>query len=219
MNYFQLLKLLDELYPTLLNKTLSADEIVSILEKTIPYSSDVYLTYCKTLGIVDYGFVVAGEYDPEKDEEGKKSIELEIQFPREPKVFEFSDNGITRQHWRNLVIDISSVLGHEYMHLNQARSRHFQECKDYMSFANDSAVRGHQEYYGMEDEIDAYAFTLAASLANDFPNLNNIENAPVYGIYAKVFGEDHKITKKLSNKAKKYLKILEQQFNSLDGQE
>jgi hypothetical protein len=217
MNYFQLLKILDELYPNLEKKSLTPEEIVGILQETIPYSSDVYLTWCTTLGIVDYGFIVAGEYDPEKDEEGKKCIELEIQFPREPKVFEFSDKEITRQHWRNLVIDISSVLGHEYMHLNQARSRHFQECRDYMSFANDSAIRGHQEYYGIEDEIDAYAFTLAASLANDFPNLRDIETAPVYGIYAKVFGEDHKITKKLSNKAKKYLKILENQFKDLEG--
>lgn len=214
MNYFQLLKTLDELYVNLENKSLTAEEITSIIEKTIPYSSDVYLTSCKTLGIVDYGFVVAGEYDPEKDEEGEKCIELEIQFPREPTVFYFSDKGLTRQHWRNLVVDISSVLGHEYMHLNQARSRHFEECRDYMSFASDSAIRGHQEYYGIEDEIDAYAFTLAASLANDLPNLRDIESAPVYGIYAKVFGEDHKITKKLSMKAKKYLKILENQFKN-----
>ena len=38
MNYFQLLKILDELYPTLEKKSLAPEEIIDILQKTIPYA-------------------------------------------------------------------------------------------------------------------------------------------------------------------------------------
>lgn len=214
MNYFQLLLTIDGLYDRLQGKTVTVESIIEQIESTIPYS-DVRVTFCQTLGVVDRSFIVAGEYDPEVDEEGGRAIELEIQFPREPNSYHFSEDDLTRKHWRNLAIDIASVLGHEYMHLNQARGRHFEEAKEYQSDATDAAVRGHQEYFGITDEVDAYAFTLAASLANDLPNLREIESAPVYGIYAKTFGEDHQVTKSLVNKSKKYLKILESQFRDL----
>lgn len=215
MNYFQILKTLDELYLELHKQTLTPDDIALKIRKKLPFE-EVRITTNTTIGIVDKNFIVSGEYDPEDDEEGQKCIELELQFPRHPEQFTFSDSDLTRRHWQNFIIDIASVLGHEYMHLNQARARLFRECREFTSTMDDDTLRGYQEYYGMEDEVDAYAFTLAASLANDLPDLKTIENAPVYGIYKKVFGDEHKVVKKLENKAKKYLKILEDQYKNLE---
>lgn len=214
MNYFKILKTLDELYTKLLNQTLTVEDIALKIEDSLPFSEIVF-TVNKTIGIVDKNFIVSGEYDPEVDEEGHKCIEIELQFPRQPEQFTFSEDDLSRKHWQNFAIDIASVLGHEYMHLNQARARIFEEGKEFNSDIDDTTLRGYQEYYGMEDEIDAYAFTLAASLANDLPNLKSIETAPVYGIYKKVFGDDHEVVKKLENKSKKYLKILELQYSDI----
>lgn len=218
MNYFEILKTLDELYTELHKQTLTPTDIAIRIKKKLPFE-EVRITTNTTIGIVDKNFIVSGEYNPEEDEEGQKCIEIELQFPRHPEEFTFSEKDLTRRHWQNFAIDIASVLGHEYMHLNQARARIFREGKEFSSEMDDETLRGYQEYYGMEDEVDAYAFTLAASLANDLPDLKTIEHAPVYGIYKKVFGDEHEIVKKLENKARKYLKILESQYNDIIREE
>lgn len=215
MNYFQLLEKLDGLYDSLEGKTLSSQAIVKKLNSAIPFKE------CKIVHVNSISssnnVMISGLYDPDLDEEKKPCIELEVMFPkRRPKsTFEFSIDDFDRPQWRELCVDLASVLGHEYVHLGQFRKRGFRDGRYYTSYHSSASVRENQEYFGIPDEVDAYAFTCAVSMCENFPGpAIKMEDTVIYQIYHNLFDKRDKVNIKLRKLTTKYFKRLERQYHA-----
>lgn len=216
MNYFQLLKKLDGLYDVWQDQTLTPQAIVKKLNRVIPFT-ECKITAVGTLGLPENNYQVSGVYEPDLDEEGKCCIELEITFPKRKKLFYFGDEDLGREQWNNLVLDIVSILGHEFVHMHQFRRREFRDGREFKSLHKSAVVKESQEYFGIPDEIDAYAFTAAANMAYQLYRGEKpvkIKNTGVYQVYANVFDKKHPIVIKLEKLTEQYYKRLERQYNA-----
>lgn len=212
MNYFELKLQLKVLYDRLEHQELTGRQIIQRIQKTIPFNE------CKIVGIpsisVDkLNFNVTGCYNPEDDLEGRVPIELEILYAKERNYYEFNDRDLSRDRWYNLVFDIITILGHEFVHLNQSRRRHFKPGKEYTSRHKNPYVKDSQEYLGIPDEVDAYAFTAAAQMAYLLPGKVEFHKTPVYEWYKGVFKKNDPVMIKLEKSAKRYYNKLQRQYN------
>lgn len=218
MNYFQLLNGLYDIYDKLEGRTVDHNVIIKKIRKVVKYPN------CKiianpTLSVASNTLEVAGVYDAELDEEGNTHpIEVEIQFPKKKTTFTFDASDMTRNHWSNLCIDFANILGHEYIHLHQFRRRNFKWCKSYRSYNPHPHLKEQEEYYGDNDEVDAYAYIAAAEMAVDSFNRvkivpAKIERTRVYKTYTRVFDKKDPVVVKLEKRAQRYYKLLEQQYH------
>jgi len=216
VNYFELLDQLHQLYVKSYGKQLTSRQIVNKLNRTIPFT-DVKIIKIDSISSLKNQFDVSGLYDPELDYDNKSCIFLEIVFPSN-RIFTFDESDLTFEHWHYFAIDIASILGHEFIHLHQSRKRHFNEGRNYKSSEKNIIFKENQEYYGIPDEIDAYAFTAASSMINQkvFYNKNPIlEKTPIYNIYRHFFGKNDKVTQLLVKKTKTHYRKLERQYNDI----
>jgi hypothetical protein len=217
MNYFQLLKELYAIYDKLENKEVNHIQIVRQIKKAVPWA-ECKIKGIKTLSVTSNQFAVAGLYDPEADEFGDPCIEIEIGFPARKSFFIFSESDLSRDHWSELCIDFSQILGHEYMHMNQFRRRNFQWTRPYRSISKNCTLREKQEYYGDNDEIDAYAFTAAAEILINLivkrsPKYCLVENSNLYKTYTRIFDKTDPVVLKFVKLTKRYVKKLERQYH------
>jgi len=218
MNYFQLLNGLYNIYDKLEGQTVDQATIIRKIRRAVRYP-DCKVLANATLSIASNSLEVAGVYDAELDEEGDQHpIEIEIQFPKKKPTFTFDESDMSRNHWSGLCIDFANILGHEYVHLHQFRRRNFKWCKSYRSYNPHPHLKEQEEYYGDSDEVDAYAYIAAAEMAVDSFNLEkntptDIERTRVYKTYTRVFDKRDPVVLKLEKRAKRYYKLLEQQYN------
>lgn len=216
MNYFLLFKQIYSIYDRSQGQTLTARQIASRIRRAVPFR-ECRLRAVSILGVSDNYFEVSGMYDPELDEVGDPPILMEVVFPAKSKTFTFDEDDLSRHHWLTLSLDFASILGHEYVHLNQSRARNFRVSRDYRSDHTHTRVRALQEYYGDPDEIDAYAFTAAAQLANHLitdSQVREFQDTGVYSVYSRVFDENSKVMLKLQLLTDKYYKRLERQYHA-----
>lgn len=216
MNYFQLLDKLDGLYLRLEGKKLTADQIAGKIKRAIPFDN------CNILAVstinISKSIDVSGQYDPDCDEDGETAIDIELIFPRrrrKHKQFTFSDTDLNKDAWHYMVVDVCSVLGHEYIHQSQFRRRDFRDGRYYRSNHKNASIKENQEYFGIPDEVDAYAFTAAAAMAyNLWKNQKPLayKKTSVYQIYSAIFDKRDPVMLKLERLSKKYYKRLEQQY-------
>ena len=215
MNYFDLLDRLHQLYYKCIGQELTAKQICYKLNRNIP-SKDIRVYGLESIGVLDNKFETSGLYDPELDQESKQCILIEIQFPIRKPTFCFDESDLSFAHWHELAVDIASIIGHEFVHMGQFRRRHFNEGRLYRSREKNLFFKEHQEYYGMNDEIDAYAFTAAAGMALEkfvYQKKNvNIKKTPTYQIYRHYFRKDTKIIDLLVKKSTTYYRQLERQY-------
>jgi len=216
MNYFQLLYNLCSIYDSLENKVVTHNDIVRKIKKTVPF------TECKIIGnsslsLATNGFIVAGLYDCELDEDGKPPIEVEIIFPKRKETFSFTQDDVSKEHWGEFCVDFVNILGHEFVHLNQFRRRDFNWSRPYKSLSTKPHIKEQQEYYGNSDEIDAYAFMAAAELVmNSIFNPNrkkpDLEKTDVYKTYTRWFDKKDPVVVKLAALSDRYYKRLKKQY-------
>ena len=216
MNYFQLLKQFHDIYDKLSNKTVKRQTIVNHIKRSIPFEECIIYNVA-TMSLPPGKFNVSGLYSPDRDEQGKPCIEIEIAFPVK-HTFTFNDSDLRREHWAELCIDLASTLGHEFIHLNQFRRRNFEWTKVYRSDLSNSKLKQIQEYYGDSDEVEAYAFMAATELCINKiteEKINpNIKKTNVYKTYTSVFKKDDPIIQKLIRLTETYTKKLEKQYHA-----
>jgi hypothetical protein len=215
MNYFQLLNKLDGLYDKLAGKAITPKDLVKRLNRAIPFK-ECRITEVTTLGLVNNNFQVSGVYEPDLDEDGECCIELEISFPKR-KSLVFSESCLSRDIWNLLVLDTVSILGHEFVHMHQFRRRGFRDGHSYRSTAKSMVVKESQEYFGIPDEVDAYAFTAAANMAHQLykgERVSTVKQTTVYQIYCNVFDKKHPVVLKLEKLTDRYYKKLEKQYHA-----
>ena len=210
MNFFTLTARLFGLYRGWKGKSLAPATVVSRINKVLSYQEcSVGVQKNKSVR----GFKVEGSYSPELDSRGARSIKVKILFNARRKKFNFNARDIDDVQWFNIVADLVSVLGHEYVHLHQHRRRGWRRCKNYVCYDNDelSIIK---KYLGKPDEVDAYAYTLATEMAVDLPDRGTqLEETTTYNLYKTVFGADDRTTQRLVKLSHKYFKRLEKQFN------
>lgn len=217
MNYFQLLKSLHDVYDRLNGKQVSKNRIIQEIRHAVPFRECVIFGI-ESLSIPKSMHNVAGLYDPARDEKGKPPIEIEIALPKRSNGFKFTEDDMSREHWAELCIDLAGILGHEFVHLQQFRSRDFDIRKGYRSQHKNKKMVECQEYYGDPDEIEAYAFNAAAKMIIDSIYLskkaNMLQKTDYYKLYAKIFKKNDPVVVKFSRLSNKYYKTLEQQYHA-----
>lgn len=214
MNYFQLLAKLDSIYTRNQGKTLSSRNLARKIQQAIPFK-ECKIVPNNTLALYNTNLQVSGVYDPELDLDGEPPIEIEISFPKKQSEFTLDDSDLTRQQWSNMIVDLAGTLGHEFIHMGQFRRRQFRWGRCYTSKSQSREISDAQEYYGIPDEVDAYAWTAAANMTHGLINNGSpyqIEQTGVYQIYRAVFDKKHPVVLKLCKLSKRYYKLLERQY-------
>ena len=214
MNYFQLLGKLDSIYQRNQGKSLTSRNLVRKIQQAIPFA-ECKIVQNNTLAIYNTNLQVSGVYDPELDLDGLPPIEVEISFPKKQLAFTLDDSDLTRQQWNNMIVDVAGTLGHEFIHMSQFRRRKFRWGRCYISNSQTQAVSDAQEYYGIPDEVDAYAWTAAANMTHGLINNGEpyqIEQTGTYQIYKAVFDKKHPVVLKLCKLSNRYYKLLERQY-------
>jgi hypothetical protein len=158
---------------------------------------------------------VTGYYHYDRDEQGKKSIELVFSYNN------FLDRlklNLTRI--KNIGALIADTILHEIIHMSQFRKKDFLLSPEYSSNAKNPRRQKEQSYLGKPDEIDAYAFNVVCELADKFKN-NHVKiikyindnqkrkrrkfNSWIMYIKAFEHDHDHPVIRKLKKKIIRYL--------------
>jgi hypothetical protein len=162
---------------------------------------------------------VGGLYESYKDKKNSKFITIILQYNTNDKKIYFSYTKFDR-----LTTSIADTILHEIIHMRQYRRRNYKSIPGYESFADSGKQRVDQEYYGHDDEIDAYGFNIACILRDQFKsNQNELLNylnrnlqdkrakKNSYIDYLKAFDYDHNhpVIKKLKKKIIHYLPYAE----------
>lgn len=212
MNYFQLLQNLHKIYDKLSGSEVDSKKILKNIKKAVPFQECVFCSV-ETMSLPPGKFNVSGLYDPDQDEQGKPPITIEIAFPKKAN-FIFDESDLRRDHWAELCIDLASTLGHEFIHLQQFRSRNYRWTRQYKSRNQNPKLKEVEEYYGDSDEIGAYAFMAAAELIinRSSGTLLEISDTNVYKTYTQYFDVRDPVIAKLSKLIDLYNKKLEKQY-------
>ena len=212
MNYFQLKYNLKSLYNRLEYNSFTGNQLIKKIRKEFPFSECI-INPCYTLSLTDNEYDITGCYIPWLDMKGLPCIEIEIWLPKFREDYELSKDNFDRNAWEQLVFDLLSVMGHEFVHMHQARNRHFAPGKRFRSKMNNKEIKEFQEYLGIPDEIDAYSYSAAAQMAWFLPKVSDISETSVYSWYTKAFKKNDKVFLMFEKKTKKYYNLLKRQYN------
>ena len=162
---------------------------------------------------------VAGLYESCKDKKNIRFITLTLQYNNKDKKIYYPYTKFNK-----LCTNIADTLLHEIVHTRQYRRRNYKTIVGYESFAGSGQQRANQEYFGHNDEIDAYGFNIACSLTDQFDNnrklILNFLNQDLsdnrlkkssYKDYLDAFDHNHNhaVIKKLKKKIIHYLPYAE----------
>lgn len=213
MNYFELLERLFSVYEAQYNKRLTCDQFLTAVKKAVPYR-ECKITLNRSLNVLPSHMPVAGLYDAELDERGRRPIEMEITLHKIRRGILFNKNDITLEQWAEFCVDFACILGHEFVHMHQFRRRGFKMNRPYVSTVGNQNKREQQCYYGDSDELDAYAWAAAANAVIEMTeSQRRIERTNLYRTYVRTFDRNDPLVLKFVRKANRYLKKLEKQKN------
>jgi hypothetical protein len=147
-------------------------------------------------------------YDPERDENGRTSIELVlVTNPNDSHLI------LDQALWNLFVNRLADSLAHELVHMRQARSRDFLlvASRAYREMEIDENL----SYLSDLDEIDAYAHNIATELREHPDPLSRLKNPAAVSVddslnlwaYLQAFDQDLKnpLIKRLLKKVYKHL--------------
>lgn len=166
-------------------------------------------------------FTIGGEYDPILDESRAKQFTLYFISGLMPKDIWTVNQDIARE----LALELTEVLVHEYQHQSQYRKRRYLVNNErYCSDSLDPALKSQQEHYGNPDEIDAYAANIATRLflLGERINISSVKKINEYKSldlqhYIKTFGPTHNVVITLFKKIQTNLTQLEDVKNGKDS--
>lgn len=184
------------------------------LEKKYSFSVSV-----KKTGELEIGETsIIGYYDIEDDElnyeyENNKPIELVLVFSSKEKKIAYTDDTIS-----DLAKAIAETLGHELLHMSQARTRNFKIARVKDKYYKKVELKDSAAYLAADDEIEAHAFNIAGALLDTFQDkrkaITFLQRPKVgvlpehhFDMYIQVFGLQHAVTKRLYKKILSYIDI------------
>lgn len=146
--------------------------------------------------------VVAGMYDCHDDAHFLPSMTITLCYHPEQNSYIMS-----LLNWEQLSFDLAECIGHELVHRDQQRAGRKPKLKSYTSRHPDPVTNSEQEYLGSEDEIEAYAFSIAAEMQ---VFSKPIDQCVMYCVYQETFNDDPQVVLQLEKHVKLYTKLLEQ---------
>jgi hypothetical protein len=161
-----LLPILEDLSKDVVNSILPINELVDKIGEFIGSRFRVDVLHAQSPQVSPGDMNVNAEYDEEKDQKGRISIEIIlITHP-------LDDTYLWDQEAFDVVAKrIADTLVHELAHMHQARARDFEPFySDIDEFDTDKEQAQH--YLGHFDEIDAYARNIASELIDSQSYMN-----------------------------------------------
>ena len=100
-----------------------------------------------------------------------------------------------KKYWENFLFDIFEILLHENLHLCQFSYRDTNEMSYFFELDDGEKMTEEQEYFAMQDEIEAYGLSIALEILYQFPKKNpfdvlrdlNKNGSITYDLYQKKF--------------------------------
>ena len=175
-------------------KHFSPGELTNKIRKQFPATDFIFYTH-KDYAVDPDMVIVSGIYDCYSDEDQLPSIEITFSYHPEQKQY-----FIDLLDWKQLSFDLAECVGHEMIHQALHNSNE-ERIKTVYQWDDED-----QDYLGDEDEIDAYAFSIAAeALTFNRPYTDTV----MYVVYEKTFDSNPEILLKLQNQITVYQKQLE----------
>ena len=204
----QVREICSNLEPKVLDQVFLADDLVDTVGHFIAKKFRVSVLHAKALEVEPTELNINANYDPDRDELGKASIELII--VTNPNDDQFI---LDKPLWDLFVNRLADSLAHELIHMYQSRTREFipVEHRVYRkSYIDENLV-----YLSDPDEVDAYAYNIATEL-QEHPNPLDVLYNPVavsvndsvnLWAYVQAFSKDIKnpVMKNLLKKVYKHL--------------
>ena len=190
---------------------MSPSQLTALLRSAVK-DSDVRLFTrrdCK----VELGQVcVHGLYDPHDDQAGDACIEISLVYNSSQQHLVLDPS-----QWQRLCFETAECIGHELVHRAQYRKRRYRAGREYCSQELDSTKKQEQQYLGSADEIEAYAFSIAAELSAMYGKFHidcqELEHVIMYQAYVGTFDTDQSVVIKLRQQISKYLCRLEADYH------
>jgi hypothetical protein len=196
------------LEPKVLNQVFLADDLIDVVGHFIARKFRVSVLHAKALQVEFTELNINANYDPDRDELGKPSIELII--VTNPSDHQFI---LDKPLWDLFVNRLADSLAHEMIHMHQSRTRDFITVDykvPYTAHLDENLV-----YLSDPDEVDAYAYNIATEL-REHPNpLEIFYNPAAVSVndsvnlwaYMQAFSKDikHPTIKQLLKKVYKHL--------------
>ena len=206
-----LLPILNELKPQIVNRVFTVEEIIELLGVFIGRRFNVDVTHATAHEVNPGDIDLNAYYDSGLDEAGDTSIELYLVTNHLDETMILNE-----KEFDSVAKRIMDSISHEMIHMKQHRARDFLELDDKLAFVYaDNDQLESQLYLGTPDEIHAYAFNIAEELA-ECPDLKKrLETPSKVGIdeslnlwaYLHTFEKDveHPVMKRLLKKIYKNL--------------
>lgn len=213
----EILEIMEELKPAIVNRFLSVDEFVQDAGTFIGTRFNVDVKHAESAQVEHNDLELTGFYDGGLDEAGDTPIEIYlVTNPMQDVMIVGSEN------FKLICRKIANTLSHEVIHMKQFRARDFLEVeklewKDFEDYDEDEDEEN-RWYLSSPDEIDAYAYNIANELLenNALPDimqkLNNIKEISIEDsidlwAYIQAFEKDisHPVIRRLMKRLYKSL--------------
>ena len=210
----EVLDILEDIKPRIVNQFLSVDELVQDLGVFIGERFNIDVKHAEAGQVDQNDIELNGYYDGGLDEVGDTAIEVYlITNPMQDVMI------VDREQFDIIARKIADTLSHEVIHMSQFRARDFLEVEriEYTDIEEDDE-EDERWYLSSPDEINAYAYNIANELLekNDLPvvlqKLNrlkdiSIEDSLNLWSYVNAFEKNtnHPVLKRLIKKVYKSL--------------
>jgi hypothetical protein len=211
----EVLDILEDIKPRIVNQFLSVDELVQDLGVFIGQRFNIDVKHAEASQVDQNDIELNGYYDGGLDEVGDTAIEVYlITNPMQDVMI------IDAEQFDIIARKIADTLSHEVIHMSQFRARDFLEVEriEYSGDLEEDEEEDERWYLSSPDEINAYAYNIANELLekNDLPvvlqKLNrlkdiSIEDSLNLWAYVNAFEKNtnHPVLKRLIKKVYKSL--------------
>lgn len=211
----EVLDILEDIKPKIVNQFLSVDELVQDLGVFIGQRFNIDVKHAESGQVDQNDIELNGYYDGGLDEVGDTAIEVYlITNPMQDVII------IDAEQFGIISRKIADTLSHEVIHMSQFRARDFLEVEriEYSADTEEDEEEDERWYLSSPDEINAYAYNIANELLekHDLPivlqKLNklkdiSIEDSLNLWAYVNAFEKNtnHPVLKRLIKKVYKSL--------------
>lgn len=193
----------------LINVALSPQEITKWLRTSVnKFQKNVVFKTLRHPDVLTGNIAISGDYDKDADLNSCPCIFVDLYYAKEKHQILFNDAKIKR-----LAVDIVECIGHESVRRNLIKSRNYVENPlIFVSCTEDDALRDDQMYFGQPDSVEAFSYSVAASLylstSKNKITSNDIYSNEIFQTYVSRFGPNHRIVGDLLLLSLKYYQQL-----------
>ena len=176
-------------------RNFTASELTKQIRRQFPVSEYIFVTN-RDYSVDPDTVIVSGIFDVTEELDYLPSIEVMLSYHPDQKTY-----FIDLLNWKQFAFDVAECIGHEMVHKDICCNQTTASLP-YISKVTDERKRDEQEYLGVEDEIQAYAFSIAAE-SEVFKK--PFTECVMYGVYRETFDNDNSVIMLLEHHLQTYL--------------